>query len=82
MALSSGQVGQCYHAISYYEDRENVIGSALLFLALRAGYKAFARGLGDAERMISPQICHPRYQCRSHAEYISKYALPPYSENL
>ncbi|GAK51469.1 hypothetical protein U14_02713 [Candidatus Moduliflexus flocculans] len=64
-------VGKTYHAISYYEDKSLMILSALTTSALGVAANAFPKTTARA-------ACHPRYQCKTHAEYIARFALPPY----
>ncbi|MBD2774176.1 hypothetical protein [Iningainema tapete] len=60
-------------AISYYIDKHSMITTALAYLALSE----------SSPEKLTPEIIkdtetHPRYCCRSHGEYIAKFALPPY----
>lgn len=77
-ALNGGRVaavGKTYHAISYYEDRSLMILSALTASAL--GVAA-----NESPKTTVLYACHPRYQCKTHAEYIARFALPPYVREL
>jgi len=64
-------VGKTYHAISYYQDTSLMILPALTALALGIP----ANNTSDA---ADERPSHPRYQCKTHAEYIARFALPPY----
>ncbi|MBD3309450.1 hypothetical protein GF339_23855 [candidate division KSB3 bacterium] len=76
------QIEKTYHGISYYEDSEHMIRSALLFLALAEASSEQGDMSQEGEERSVTQACHPRYQCRSQAEYLSRYALPPYVRGL
>lgn len=69
-------VGGTYHAISYYEDRTLMIVSALTALALGVAAQDTSNAISDM------QAGHPRYQCRTQAEYIARFALPPYIRSV
>lgn len=69
-------VGGAYHAISYYEDRTLIIVSALTALALGVAAR------NSAEALFDNQGSHPRYQCSTQAEYIARFALPPYIKSI
>jgi hypothetical protein len=70
------QVNDQYHGISFYDDSYRIITTAVAALALAEKCYSANRDINLIEmaRMDSP----PRYQCRSHSEYIAKFALPPY----
>lgn len=72
-------VGKTYHAISYYEDRTTMIVSALTALALGVPVQGVQVAKETSDTMPA---CHPRYQCRTQAEYIARFALPPYIRSV
>lgn len=59
------------HALSLYVDRYRMIGTSLALLAL--GVDAGPGPVAAAE--ATP---HPRYRCASVADYVRRFALPPY----
>ncbi len=71
------KIGNDYHALSCYEDSFRVIEYAVIFLALQASGQRYHYDIQSAEL----RQCHPRYQCKNHAEYIFRFALPPYAGN-
>lgn len=66
-----------FHAISLYFDSHKMISTAVAALALSVECSPADQ---DAD-WIPRQVCHHRYQCRDHEEYIQKFALPPYVQN-
>ncbi|MBD1835212.1 hypothetical protein H6F61_21620 [Cyanobacteria bacterium FACHB-472] len=70
------QINYQYHGISYYVDSERMIATAVAALALDEKCCPTNR---DANLIhMTRRESHPRYQCRSHSEYIAKFALTPY----
>ncbi len=66
-----------YHGISLYLDSNSMISTALATMALAEPEVSVERlPLKSISRSDLP--IHPRYQCRSHCEYIANFALPPY----
>lgn len=72
------KIGEKLFAISYYEDTGNIIGSALACLALADEENVTI----DDANQHSDTECQPRYRCKSHAEYISRYALTPFTDSI
>jgi hypothetical protein len=70
------QVNDQYHGISYYVDTYRMIATAVAALALDA--KCWPINCDTHLVHMRRMDSHPRYQCRSHSEYIAKFALPPY----
>ncbi len=69
------RVQEQYHGISLYVDTHQMIATALAALALSEKGSPDKR---DLDLSIPKQEIHARYQCRSHSEYIAKFALPSY----
>lgn len=67
-------VGGSRHELSLYFDTYRIIATAVAVLALSEPCIPERR---DLELRIAGSA-HPRYRCRSHAEYIARFALPPY----
>lgn len=74
------QVNDQYHGISFYDDSYRIITTAVTALALAEKCYSTNRDINLIE--IARMDSHPRYQCRSHSEYIAKFALPPYLSAL
>ena len=75
-------VGDTYHAVSYYEDRTLMIVSALTALALSIVVQESQAAKETSDAMPDMQACHSRYQCSTQAEYIARFALPPYIRSV
>jgi hypothetical protein len=71
------QIGDDYHALTFYRDTHRIIGTALASLALSERCEQ-ALGSGSVPQRLAD--AHPRYRYRSQAEYIANFALPPYLE--
>jgi hypothetical protein len=69
-------VGGSLHELSLYIDTHRMIATAVAVLALGERCDPAVR---DLESRDAVEL-HPRYTCRSHAEYIRDFALPPYVE--
>jgi hypothetical protein len=69
-------IGGSLHELSLYIDTHRMIATAVAVLALGERCDPAVR---DLELRDTPEP-HPRYTCRSHAEYIRDFALPPYVE--
>jgi hypothetical protein len=63
------------HEMSLYIDTYRIVATAVAVLALGEQCDPSVR---DIE--LQNAAVHPRYKCRSHAEYIAEFALPPYIE--
>ena len=66
-----------YHGISLYLDIHRMISTAVATMALAEP------GLSEPEPLepidsAAKAVVHPRYQCRTHCDYIAQFALPPY----
>ena len=61
------------HAVSYYEDSHDLITTAVSLLALAPG-----QGVKVSSGADPALSAHPRYRCPTQADYIGRYALPPY----
>ena len=64
-----------HHGISLYLDVHRMISTAMATMALAE--QSLEPLLPPYQPTTSPAV-HPRYQCRSHCDYIAKFALPPY----
>jgi hypothetical protein len=64
------------HELSLYFDTYRVIATAVAVLALSEPCVPERRDID----LRNPETAHPRYRCRSHAEYVARFALPPYME--
>jgi hypothetical protein len=64
------------HELSLYIDTHHMIATAVATLALG---ERCDPGMQDLELRDAAAL-HPRYTCRSHAQYIRDFALPPYVE--
>jgi len=64
------------HELSLYIDRHRMIATAIAVLALGEHCDMSVRDI----ELRNATAVHSRYQCRSHAEYIAEFALPPYVE--
>lgn len=71
------RVGDEWHEVSLYEDTHRHIMTAVAALALLedAGDTAAAPALPAPSARAAP---HPRYACVDAADYIARFALPPY----
>ena len=69
-------VGGSRHQLSLYIDTHRMISTAVAVLALG---ERCDPSLRDIE-LRNAAVPHPRYTCRSHAQYIADFALPPYVE--
>ena len=69
-------VGGARHELSLYIDSHRMISTAVAVLALG---ERCDPGVRDLE-LRDTAVLHPRYTCRSHAQYIRDFALPPYVE--
>jgi hypothetical protein len=70
------QVCDQYHGISFYDDSYRMITTAVAILALS---EKCCPTKNDTNLIhMRGRNSHPRYQCRSHSEYIANFALPPY----
>jgi hypothetical protein len=69
-------VGESRHELSLYIDTHRMIATAVAVLALG---EQCDPGVRDLELRDAAGL-HPRYTCRSHAQYIRDFALPPYVE--
>ena len=67
------KVNNLGHAITFYEDAEKLIVTALVALAL---IESATTGIGKAQASLSE--CPDRYRCESPSEYIERFALVPY----
>jgi hypothetical protein len=65
-----------YHGISYYVDTQGAIATALATLALSQKCEP-TEPFSDLKQLQQKRT-HARYQCRTHSEYIEKFALEPY----
>lgn len=72
------RVNEQDHAVSFYADSHRMLMTAVAALALAEPCCPEERGTEGAERRSVAR--HPRYECRSHSEYIAQFALPPYLE--
>jgi hypothetical protein len=63
------------HSISLYLDTYQMITTAVFALALSQKSNLTQKEVVWLNRNDE---CHPRYQCRSHCEYIAKFALPAF----
>lgn len=70
-------IGDQYHSISLYQDTARLIGTALATLALSEPHIPMKHG-SDKRPVFNP---HPRYQCKTHSDYVAKFALPPYCQS-
>lgn len=68
-----------YHSISLYLDTYRMITTAISALALSQNSNPNIR---EVSWNSSSSSCHSRYQCRNHSEYVAKFALPPYLQDL
>jgi hypothetical protein len=64
------------HELSLYIDTHRMIATAVAVLALGELCDPSVRDL----ELRDAAVLHPRYACRSHAQYIRDFALPPYME--
>lgn len=66
------------HALSLYEDAHRIflMGAVAVALAVQAQPR------GDAPAAAAAEAPHPRYRCASAADYIARFALPPYQRAL
>jgi hypothetical protein len=71
-------VGGGRHELSLYIDTHRVIATAVAVLALGEQCDPSVRDI----ELRNAAVLHPRYTCRSHAQYIAHFALPPYVEAL
>jgi hypothetical protein len=82
-ALSSQilNLGESRYELSLYLDTHRMIATAVAVLALGERCDPNVRDLGvrDLELRDAAGL-HSRYTCRSHAQYIRDFALPPYVE--
>lgn len=69
------QVKDRYHGISFYKDNHRIISTSLAALALSEESNPTNN---DLDLLKATANCHPRYQCSTHSEYITQFALPPY----
>lgn len=73
------QIKGQYHGISFYKDTHRMILTSLAALALsEESYPAN----NDINLLETTLHCHPRYQCQTHSEYVTKFALPSYLTTL
>lgn len=70
------QINEQYHGISYYDDSHRMITTAVAALALAEKCDPNIRDTNLIEMTTAGS--HPRYKCRNHSEYVTKFALPPY----
>lgn len=70
------QLNNQYYGISFYDDSYSMITTSVAALALAEKCDPTNTHLNLAKMRLDNS--HPRYQCRSHSEYIVKFALPPY----
>jgi hypothetical protein len=73
--------GESRYELSLYFDTHRMIATAVAVLALSERCDPNVRDLGvrDLELRDAAGL-HSRYTCRSHAQYIRDFALPPYVE--
>lgn len=64
------------HGISFYFDSHKMISTAVAALAMSVKCSSASCDAGLISRQQSE--CPLRYRCRDHAEYIQRFALPPY----
>ena len=69
------QIEGQYHGISLYRDCHRMISTSLAALAL---FEESDLASNDIDLLEITPHCHSRYQCSSHSEYVTKFALPPY----
>ncbi|HEX8893751.1 MAG TPA: hypothetical protein VF783_10530, partial [Terriglobales bacterium] len=69
-------VGGSRYELSLYIDTHRMISTAVAVLALGERCDPSMRDI-ELRNALAP---HPRYTCRSHAQYIADFALPPYVE--
>lgn len=72
------QLGDQYHAISYYIDQHHIIRDSICYLAITED--VFEEGATQVGQKADKMDPHLRYRCRNHDEYVTKFALPPYLE--
>ncbi|AFY58619.1 hypothetical protein Riv7116_6270 [Rivularia sp. PCC 7116] len=67
------------HSISLYLDTHEMITTAICALALdrNSDLNKWQVNRNSSNSNYS-NSCHPRYQCKTHSQYIAKFALPPY----
>lgn len=66
------------YEVSLYFDGRKAISTAVATLALLAECSPTVRDSDSVEERWGE--AHPRYGCRDHAEYVRRFALPPYSD--
>lgn len=67
-----------YHVISLYVDLHKMISTSVATLALAEEPTSTKQSWNETRR--ERKESHARYRCFNHAEYITKYALPPYTQ--
>lgn len=65
------------HALSLYRDGYRIVFSGVTGMALSVN-----SAVTDNEAPISRTDPHPRYRCADLADYVARFALPPYIEAL
>lgn len=65
------------HALSLYRDGYRIIFSGVTAMAL-----AVDSAVTDNDAPITRAGPHPRYRCIDLADYVARFALPPYIESL
>ena len=70
-----------YHGISLYLDIHRMISTTLATIALAEPCLSESKP-PYAVDPAAQSIVHPRYQSRTHCDYIAKFALPPYLKTL
>jgi hypothetical protein len=70
------QVNGQYYGISFYDDSYSMITTAVAALALAEKCDTTNTNLNLIHMRLNNS--HSRYKCRTHSEYIVKFALPPY----
>ena len=73
------QIEGQYYGISLYKDCHRMISTSLAALALSEESDPVNN---DIDLLKTTSNCHPRYQCSTHSEYVTKFALPPYVTKL
>ncbi len=68
------QIGEEYHSISLYVDTHKMISTSLAVSALHTPCDPEIYDIDT----LPPRNAHPRYRCRDHIGYITKFALSPY----
>ncbi|MBE7385622.1 MAG: hypothetical protein F6J95_030015 [Leptolyngbya sp. SIO1E4] len=66
-----------YHGISLYLDIHRMISTTMATMALAEPCLGESKPPYDVDSATQSTV-HPRYQSRTHCDYIAKFALPPY----